>query len=367
MATYNDPAFAYLLVAPAATPPWMEETVTLANEVARTPSRVRTRLRKILSVFLAVTLVSSLVPQIPQAHAASSDRPDSAKLKIIGSSAKEIDVTKEVATLDASMAKGTDITLDVSDAYSSLGSGDRLRKLVLEDSSGKQTELCNLNTNPISFKSDKLVEGQKVKLITSTKDSKGNYVKRYERQLNVRITNGKAAEQKPAGNNSIPGMSSDGGQWSFSNGLQYTFKNTGFKFLDGTTMNLGAIKLPIQYKRNPDGTTIAGINVSPEDKDFYNAVKNGNVWQKYTDEGVAKKTSEMDKGWSGKKLGAWGGKKFDWRARASRASSAWAPTPASSSTWAWACSTWPRSARTARAASTSTSRSCPRPTSIPSS
>jgi len=204
MATYNDPAFAYLLVAPAATPPWMEETVTLANEVARTPSRLRTRLRKILSVFLAVTLVSSLVPQIPQAHAASSDRPDSAKLKIIGSSAKEIDVTKEVATLDSSMAKGTDITLDVSDAYSSLGSGDRLRKLVLEDSAGKQTELCNLNTNPISFKSDKLVEGQKVKLITSTKDSKGNYVKRYERQLNVRITNGKAAEQKPAGNNSGP-------------------------------------------------------------------------------------------------------------------------------------------------------------------
>ncbi len=312
MTTYNDPAFAYPLVAPAATPPWMEETVTPANEVARTPSHVRTRLRKILSVFLAVTLVSGLVPQVPQAHAASSDRPDSAKLKVVGSSAKEIDVTKEVATLDSSMAKGTDITLDVSDAYSSLGPGDRLRKLVLEDSSGKQTELCNLNTNPISFKSDKLVEGQKVKLITSTKDSKGNYVKRYERQLNVRITNGKAAEQKPAGNNSIPGMSSDGGQWSFSNGLQYTFKNTGFKFLDGTTMNLGAIKLPIQYKHNPDGTTIAGINVSPEDKDFYNAVKNGNVWQKYTDEAVAKKTSEMDKGWSGKKLGSWGGKKFDW-------------------------------------------------------
>ncbi|MBP3883725.1 MAG: hypothetical protein J6D54_02140, partial [Olsenella sp.] len=251
---------------------------------------------------------------VPRAYAASTDKPDSVMLRIGSSNWKEIDVAKEVATLDTNLGNGVDLSFNVRDAYTDLSPANRLRKLVFEDSSGKQTELCNLNGNLIGFKSDKLVEGQKLKLITSTKDASGNYVKRYERQLNVRVNNSKKAEQKPAGtgSGSMAGLSEDGGSWSFSNGLSYTFKNTGFKFLEGTTMNLGALRLPLQYKHNPDGTTIAGINCSPEDVDFYKAVKNGNVWQKYTTDAIAKKTAEMDKGWSGKKFGKWGGKSFDW-------------------------------------------------------
>lgn len=270
------------------------------------------RWRAALCAFMTAVLVSGLVPAVPRAYAASTDKPDSVMLKVGTGNWKEIDVAKEVATLDTNLGKDVLLSFDVKDAYTDLSYTNRLRKLVFEDSSGKQTELCNLNRNVIGFTADKLVEGQKLKLITSTKDASGNYVKRYERQLNVRVNNSKKAEQKPSGSGSTAGLSEDGGTWSFSNGLSYTFKNTGFKFLEGTTMNLGALKLPLQYKHNPDGTTIAGINCSPEDVDFFKAVKNGNAWQKYTSEAVAKKTYEMDKGWSGRKFGTWGGKSFDW-------------------------------------------------------
>ncbi len=264
---------------------------------------------------MAIALVLSFVPIVPQAQAANEEKPDSVVMQL-GNPVQKTDVMKQVATLDANMDKGTTIPFDVSDKYSNVNSNDKRRRLVFEDSSGKQTQLSETGDNRVSFTSDQIVMGKKLKLITLTKDNNGNLVKRYEQQLNVRFVDTKKAEQKPTDSSSatspIAGMSEDGSSWSFSNGLEYTFKNTGFKFLDNTTMNLGAIRLPLQYKHKSDGTTLVGINCSPEDEAFFKAVKNGNVWQKYTIDDVAKKTGEMDKGWSGKKLGTWGGKSLDW-------------------------------------------------------
>lgn len=273
--------------------------------------------RALLCVFVSVVLVLGMTPCPPMAYAASTDKADSAVMQLSGQT-KRVDVTKEVATLDSNMGKGTTISFDVTDDYNKVSSNDKRRRLVFEDASGKQTQLCDVAGDKVEFKSDQLVVGQKLKLITLTKDKSGNLVKRYEQQLNVRTVDTKKAEQKPTNSSAnsakdaTAGISADGSSWSFSNGLSYTFKNTGFKFLDGSTMTLGLIKLPIQYKHNTDGTTIAGINCSPDDVAFFKAVKNGNVWQKFTTEEVAKKTAEMDKGFSGKKLGTWGGKALDW-------------------------------------------------------
>ena len=280
-------------------------------------------LRMAMCMLLTVALAAGLTPVLPHetAFAANDNRAESVIMQL-GDQNSQIDVAKQVATLDANMGKGIAIPFRVQDKYSNLSNSDKRRRLVLVDSSGKETQVGESTTNTVSMPSESIAIGSKLKLVTMVKGKNNNFETAYDQQLNVRFIDTKKAEQKPSSSNqgaassgTVPagsGISNDGGSWSFSNGLSYTFKNTGFKFLDGTTMNLGALKLPLQYKHKPDGTTIVGINASPEDEAFFKAVKNGNVWQKYTDEQVAKKTSEMDKGWSGKKFGTWGGKGFDW-------------------------------------------------------
>lgn len=191
----------------------------------KSEKNARAYLRMLFCTFMAALLAMSMTPFVPQAYAADDDKPKTVKLTIGSGSWKEIDVTKEVATLDANMGKGTELKFNVEDSYSNLDPSQRLRKLVFEAPNGKQTELCSQNGNTIGFDSEKLVTGQALKLITSTKDSSGNYVKRYEVQLNVRVNDSKEAEKNPAGSGSTAGISEDGGTWSFSNGLEYKFKN----------------------------------------------------------------------------------------------------------------------------------------------
>ncbi len=269
--------------------------------------------RLLLCVLLAVVLALGLTPVLPKAHAASADKPNAVYLQVSGKS-ERTDVMKQVVNLDANMGKNITIQLDVDDQYNNVNSADKRHTLVFEDPSGKQTQLSQSAGNQCSFSSDQLVADRKLKLITETKDSSGNFAKRYEQQLNVRVLDTKKAEQKPESGTSgaTAGMSADGSTWSFTDGFEIELKNTGFKFLDGTKLNIGGMALPLKYKHNPDGTTIVGINCNPENEAFYKAVKNGNVWQKYSSEKMAELTKQMDKGWSGKGFGKWGGKAFDW-------------------------------------------------------
>ena len=269
--------------------------------------------KSLLCIFLSVVLATGLAPFAPLAYAADADKPQSVMLQI-GDDKSEIDVTKNVATLDKQKVD-TELYFTINDAYTNLSSNIKRREFNLVDSSGKTVEtVYSDNGNGGHFKIGKLKEGYKLVLVTTTREANSTtFVKRYEQQLNVRLADTKKAETGTStGSDAASGISSDGSNWSFSNGLQYTFKNTGFKFLEGTTMNLGALRLPLQYKHEADGTTIVGINANPEDKAFYEAVKNGNVWQKYSTEKMAEMTQKMDRGWSGKEFGSWGGKKFDW-------------------------------------------------------
>lgn len=260
-------------------------------------------------ILLATVLVTGLAPVVPTAYAANTDKPTSVMLQI-GDDKTEINVMKNVATLDSQKAD-TDVYLSVNDSYNNLGSPAKIREFILVDSSGKTVESLSWdNGNGGHFKIGKLKAGHKVVLVTSTREANSTkFVKRYEQELNVRVADTKAAE---SGSGNTAGISKDGSTWSFSNGLNYTFRNTGFKFLEGTTMTLSALQLPLQYKHNPDGTTIVGINCSPDDVAFYNAVKNGNVWQKYTSDKMVEMTKHMDRGFSGRNVGTWGGKGLDW-------------------------------------------------------
>lgn len=273
------------------------------------------RLHSLLCVLMAAVLAVSIVPVAPaRAYAADAVKPEQVIMQMTNQQ-KQIDVVKNVATLDVRMNKDTAITFNVSDKYTGLSNDRRLRYLVIVKTNGYEKRVSESSTNTIGLRVADMEVGAKLKLVTMTKEGNDtDLVKRYEQELNVRFIDSSSAEQKPNSANSggIAGISDDGGSWSFSNGFEYTFKNTGFSFLDGTSMNLGALRLPLKYVHNPDGTTIVGINCNPEDQAFYNAIKNGNVWQKYTTDALAKMTGEMDKGWSGKKFGTWGGKAFDW-------------------------------------------------------
>lgn len=270
-------------------------------------------LRSVLCVIMAGVLAVSMIPITEQAYAANEEKADSVFLEL--GKIQRTDVTKTVVTLDANMGKGITIPFDVKDKYNNLGANEKRRYLVSEDAQGTQSQLSETSANRVGFMSDQIVAGQKLKLVTSTKDKNGNFVKRYEQQLNVRFVDTRKAEQKPSTatqTSAAAGMSKDGSSWSFSDGLQVELKNTGFKFLDGTSINLGGMALPLKYKHEANGTTIVGINCDPNNVAFYKAVKNGNVWQKYTTEKMAEMTKQMDKGWSGKGFGKWGGKAFDW-------------------------------------------------------
>ncbi len=284
--------------------------MTQPNDVSRTALHIRT----VSCMCVTVLCLLFLWVATPCAYAANGDGPESVTLQVAGNDAEQINVVKDVASLDK-QKKDTKVTLTVKDAYTGKDASERNRELVLMDSSGKTTkQLTSSRNDTLQFSIGDLVDGQRVALITSAKDGNGPVGKRYQKTLNIRLIDTTKAEAPfGAEPNSSAKKESDGSwQWSFSNGLEYTFKNTGFSFLDNTKMNLGALKLPLKFKHNADGTTIVGINCNPEDKAFWSAVKNKNVWQKYSTEKMAEMTKKMDKGFSGKGLGKWGGKGFDW-------------------------------------------------------
>ncbi len=270
--------------------------------------------RKIICMLMAALLVTWMIPAMPRAFAANEDKAESVYLQL-GNQMTRKDVTKTVVTLDANMGKGITIPFDVKDKYNDVAADKKRRYLVSEDASGAQSQLSETSANRVGFTSDQIVAGNKLKLVTSTKDEKGNFVKRYEQQLNVRFVDTRKAEQRPGSvteKSSAAGMSKDGSTWSFTDGLEIKIQGTGFKFLDGTSLNLGGMMLPLKYKHENDGTTIVGINCDPDNVAFYKAVKNGNAFQKYSSDKMLKMVEQMEKGWSGKGFGKWGGKAFDW-------------------------------------------------------
>ena len=135
--------------------------------------------------------------------------------------------------------------------------------------------------------------------------SEGTVVVR--KQLNIRIADTKKAEAqlKKSGDKS--------GGWSISNGLNITFAGSSPSgFFKDMKLIISPISLPVTYKHNPNGTTIVGINCNANDMAFYKAVKNKNVWQKYSDKALDAMAKGIDKGMSGKGVGTWGGKGIDW-------------------------------------------------------
>ena len=207
-----------------------------------------TSLRSVLCVIMAGILAVSMIPITEQAYAANEEKADSVFLEL--GKIQRTDVTKTVVTLDANMGKGITIPFDVKDKYNNLGANEKRRYLVSEDAQGTQSQLSETSANRVGFMSDQIVAGNKLKLVTSTKDKNGNFVKRYEQQLNVRFVDTRKAEQKPSTatpTSAAAGMSKDGSSWSFTDGLQVELKNTGFKFLDGTSINLGGMALPLMH------------------------------------------------------------------------------------------------------------------------
>ncbi len=285
----------------------------------RLPKGAREGLRRFLASFITLVLLASMAPMAPisQALAITLNRPSEVILQV--GNGEKINVMKKVATIDSSK-DNTELTFTAVDAYSSWPDHKNYkeRKLIVTDAKSTTT-IATTNSNTLKVPVSKLKGKNRVTLETWSWDgSKGKVVRRYGEILNVRLVNAKATEKSPSGGSSS-GSSGGGsggqqpGGWSFGNGLSYTFKNTGFKFLDNTTMTLNGLDLPLTYKHNADGTTTVGINCTPEDVTFLKAVKNGNPWEKYTTEKAAKATAKADKGWSGKEFGKWGGKKFDWQ------------------------------------------------------
>lgn len=249
---------------------------------------------------LAAVLVAIAFLSTPSAHADWNLK--SAKLTVgSGSSAKTYDILKQVVTLDKNSADS--VVFEIEDG----GPTPTTREIYKVDAKGNETRLASSYDTKHSVRIKDMADAKKIILKAWTKAG-GRSQDIYSKEVNIRFTDTKKAESV-----TVPdGSQGNQSNWSFTNGLSYTFRNTGFKFIDGSTFTLNAIKLPLTFKHLDDGTTIAGINCSPEDKDFYEAIKNGNVWQKYSKEGVAEKIAKADKGWSGKGLGAWGGKSADW-------------------------------------------------------
>ena len=223
---------------------------------------------------------------------------------------KGVDVSKEVATIDVSSGD-TLFKLTVNDRYSSgvsAGAVKAVRTLMQVDEKGNASVVQTVNnSNVFSFRARGLEAGNKLVCKTQTDaecDATGKVVKRgsirdrYKFELNATLVDPSDVEEPT---------------WELGDeGFSYTLSGTGFKFVDGTTISLNALHLPVTYKHSSDGTTVVGIGCSADDAEFYSAVKNGNVWQKYTDPDITKKLQKIDKAWLKNKLGAWGSKGIDW-------------------------------------------------------
>ena len=255
--------------------------------------------RTALCLFMAALLAITMTPFVPQAEAAQNE-PTMAVMMTMPDG-RTADVTKVVMTLN-----GGDKAPVKFKVTSNVSPQSRTGWLVYElvDNDGSRDGKVLHHGGPeFSVTLDKIVASHDLRLHILEADNKNpSGINLYDKKLNIRIADTKKAESQ------VPG-----GGWSICNGLNIKLAGSApGGFFKDTTLTFSPISLPVTYKHNPDGTTVVGINCNANDMAFYKAVKNKNVWQKYSDKALNDMAKGINKGMSGKGVGTWGGKGQDW-------------------------------------------------------
>ena len=255
-------------------------------------------IRAALCLLLAMLLAVCMMPPIPQAEAAQNE-PTMAVMMTMPDG-RTADVTKVVMTLN-----GGDKAPVKFKVTSNVSPQSRTGWLVYElvDNDGSRDGKVLHHGGPeFSVTLDKIVASHDLRLHILEADNKNpSGINLYDKKLNIRIADTKKAESQMSGG------------WSICNGLNIKLAGSApGGFFKDTTLTFSPISLPVTYKHNPDGTTVVGINCNANDMAFYKAVKNKNVWQKYSDKALNDMAKGINKGMSGKGVGTWGGKGQDW-------------------------------------------------------
>lgn len=257
------------------------------------------RARAMLCLFMAVLLATSMTPIAPQAQAAESGNTMSVLMTM--PDGRTADVTKVVMTLNGGDKAPVKFKV-TSNASPQSRTGWLVYELVDDDGS-RDGRVLHHGGPEFSVTLDKIVASRNLHLRVLEADNKNpSGIVLNSKMLNIRIADTKKAESQ---------VSSSG--WSISNGLNITLNGSApGGFFKDTKLVISPISLPVTYKHNPDGTTVVGINCNANDLAFYKAVKNKNVWQKYSDKALGDMAKGLNKGMSGKGVGTWGGKGQDW-------------------------------------------------------
>lgn len=255
------------------------------------------RARAVLCLLMAALLATCMTPFVPQAEAAPE--PTMAVMMTMPDG-RTADVTKVVMTLN-----GGDKAPVKFKVTSNVSPQSRTGWLVYElvDNDGSRDGKVLHHGGPeFSVTLDKIVASHDLRLHILEADNKNpSGINLYDKKLNIRIADTKKAESQVSGG------------WSICNGLNIKLAGSApGGFFKDTTLTFSPISLPVTYKHNPDGTTVVGINCNANDMAFYKAVKNKNVWQKYSDKALNDMAKGINKGMSGKGVGTWGGKGQDW-------------------------------------------------------
>ena len=255
--------------------------------------------RAMLCLFMAALLAITMTPLVPQAEAAQSD-PQMAVMMTMPDG-RTADVTKVVMTLNGSNSAPVKFKV-TSNVSPQSRTGWLVYELVDNDGS-RDGKVLHHGGPEFSVTLDKIVASHDLRLHILEADNKNpSGINLYDKKLNIRIADTKKAESQVSG-----------GGWSISNGLNIKLAGSApGGFFKDTTLTFSPISLPVTYKHNPDGTTVVGINCNANDMAFYKAVKNKNVWQKYSDKALNDMAKGINKGMSGKGVGTWGGKGQDW-------------------------------------------------------
>ena len=266
-------------------------------------------IRAALCLFMAALLAFSMAPLAPQAEAAQYDpkaaeaNQPSVNVFMTLPDGRTADVTKVVMTLNG--ADNYPVKFEVKSSASPSSARYSLIYDLVDVDEGNNDKLLTRSSSPkFEIPLSKLVTANnpQVRIMETRGGSEeGSIIVR--KQLNIRIADVKKVEAQ---------INKSGG-WSISNGLNLELKGTSpGGFFKDMKLIISPISLPVTYKHNPDGTTIVGINCNANDLAFYKAVKNKNIWQKYSDQALEKMAKGISKGMSGKGVGTWGGKGIDW-------------------------------------------------------
>ncbi len=255
--------------------------------------------KSLLCIFMAVLLATCMTPFTPQAEA---DNQPWVNVFMTMPDGRTADVTKVVMTLNG--ADYASVKFEIKSSAHTSGNANSLMYDLVDVDSGNNDKLLLRSSKPkLEIPFSKLISTNNLQVrIMEVRDSNSEGVIVARAKLNIRIADSKKAEaQLPKGG------------WSFSNGLNITLGGSApGGFFKDTKIVISAISLPVTYKHNPDGTTVVGINCNANDLAFYKAVKNRNVWQKYSDKALENMAKGISKGMSGKGVGSWGGKGLDW-------------------------------------------------------